>query len=101
VVIHNFTRHRYRLRADCLRCKRVTIMDPLALLQRCQARGWSRDALAHFLLFCSRAMSHSIAMSRRSDFAEIEFGFLAFLIAVSMEYPAVRWLLAMIGAFFG
>ena len=37
----DFSRHRYRLRADCLKCKRVAIMDPLDLLQRCQAKGWS------------------------------------------------------------
>ena len=37
----DFCRHRYRLRADCLRCKRVTILDPLPLIERCQAKGWS------------------------------------------------------------
>ena len=39
--LSDFTRHRYRLRADCLRCKRVTILDPLVLIQRCQSKGWS------------------------------------------------------------
>jgi hypothetical protein len=37
----DYSRHRYRLRADCLRCKRVTIMDPLPLIARCQVKGWS------------------------------------------------------------
>ena len=40
-TLSDFSRHRYRLRADCLRCKRVTIMDPLPLLMRRQAKGWS------------------------------------------------------------
>lgn len=39
----DYNRHRYRLRADCLNCRRVTIMEPLALLERCHARGWSYD----------------------------------------------------------
>lgn len=39
--LSDFTRHRYRLRADCLRCEKVTIMDPMPLLMRCQAKGWS------------------------------------------------------------
>lgn len=39
--VTDYSRHGYRLRADCLRCKRVTIIDPLVLLQRCQAKGWS------------------------------------------------------------
>ena len=37
----DFSRHRYRLRADCLKCKRVSALDPLALIARCQAKGWS------------------------------------------------------------
>jgi ribosomal protein S27AE len=37
----DFMRHHYRLRADCLRCKRVAILEPLELLQTCQKRGWS------------------------------------------------------------
>ena len=40
-------------------------------------------------------------MKRLPEFAELEFGALAFIIAVSMGYPAVRWLLAVIGAAFG
>ena len=41
VRLADFSRHRYRLRADCLKCKRVSVLDPLDLLQRCQAKGWS------------------------------------------------------------
>ena len=37
----DYNRHRYRLRVVCVRCRRVSILDPLPLLQRCQARGWS------------------------------------------------------------
>jgi hypothetical protein len=37
----DFVRHLYRLRADCTACKRVAILEPLELLQRCQKRGWS------------------------------------------------------------
>ena len=35
-----YHRHHYRLRVDCLRCRRVAILEPLALLQTCRARGW-------------------------------------------------------------
>ena len=39
--LSDYSRHHYRLRADCLRCKRVTVLDPLLLIERCQAKGWS------------------------------------------------------------
>ena len=32
---------KYRVRADCLRCKRLTILDPIPLTLLCHARGWS------------------------------------------------------------
>lgn len=39
--LSDYSRHHYRLRADCLRCKRVSILDPMALIGRCQAKRWS------------------------------------------------------------
>jgi hypothetical protein len=39
--LSDYSYHHYRLRADCLRCKRVSVLDPLPLIQRCQAKGWS------------------------------------------------------------
>ena len=36
----DYHRHGLRLRVDCLACKRVAILDPLPLLERCKARGW-------------------------------------------------------------
>lgn len=37
----DFVRHNYRLRADCIDCRRVAILEPLELIQRCQAKKWS------------------------------------------------------------
>jgi hypothetical protein len=37
----DFLRHHYRLRADCPKCKRVAILEPLELLKTCKARRWS------------------------------------------------------------
>ena len=42
----DYSRHRYRRRADCLRCKRVTVLDPLPLIERCQAKCWHEDRRA-------------------------------------------------------
>jgi hypothetical protein len=39
--LSDYSRAHYRLRADCLKCKRVAVLDPLALITRCQAKGWS------------------------------------------------------------
>lgn len=36
----DYLRHGYRLRIDCLGCKRVVIMEPLPLLEICRARSW-------------------------------------------------------------
>ena len=37
-------------------------------------------------------------MKRAPDLVEIEFGLIAFILAIGMGYPAVRWLLAMISS---
>ena len=37
-------------------------------------------------------------MNRIPEPVEIEFGVIAFILAVSMGYPTVRWLLAMIAS---
>ena len=37
-------------------------------------------------------------MRRAPDSAEIEFGIIAFFLAIGMGDPAVRWLLAMIAS---
>jgi hypothetical protein len=34
-------RHHCRLRAGCLRFQRVNVLDPLLLIDRCRAKGWS------------------------------------------------------------
>ena len=39
-TLADYHRHGLRLRVDCLACKRVAILDPLPLLERCKARGW-------------------------------------------------------------
>ena len=39
--LSDYSRAHYRLRADFLRCKRVSVLDPLTLIARCQAKGWS------------------------------------------------------------
>ena len=31
---------RFKLRADCLRCKRIVILDPIPLTLLCYSRGW-------------------------------------------------------------
>ena len=36
--LKDYHRHGYRLRADCLRCKRAAILDPLPLILQCQAK---------------------------------------------------------------
>lgn len=36
----DYHRHGLRLRVDCLACKRVAILVPLTLSERCKARGW-------------------------------------------------------------
>ena len=41
--VGDFHRHGYTLRVDCLACKRVAVLDPLDLVQRCQRNGWSRQ----------------------------------------------------------
>jgi hypothetical protein len=40
-TLSEFVRHKYRLRAECLRCKRAVVLDPVELIQQCQAKGWS------------------------------------------------------------
>ena len=37
-------------------------------------------------------------MKRSPDLVEIEFGMIAFFLAIGMGYPAVRWLLAIISS---
>ena len=37
----DFVRHKYRLRVECLPCRRVVFLEPLTLLSKFQARGWS------------------------------------------------------------
>ena len=37
-------------------------------------------------------------MKRAPDLVEIEFGILAFILAIGMAYPAVRWLFAMLAS---
>lgn len=39
--IADFHRQGYLLRVDCRQCGRVAVLDPLALLERCRAKGWS------------------------------------------------------------
>jgi hypothetical protein len=41
--IADFARHGYRLRVDCLQCKRVAVMDPCRIVEICSKRGLSRD----------------------------------------------------------
>lgn len=36
----DYLRHGYKLRIDCLGCKRVVVMDPLKLLEQCRQRAW-------------------------------------------------------------
>lgn len=52
--------------------------------------------LSGILLSYSRPLWLRGDMKRTPDLVEIEFGILAFILAIGMGYPAVRWLLAMI-----
>jgi len=45
-TIADFARHGYRLRVDCLSCKRVAIIEPRQIVELCSKRGWSRDMRA-------------------------------------------------------
>lgn len=36
-------RHRYRLRVDCLACRKVAILHPVTLLETCRQRGWGHQ----------------------------------------------------------
>lgn len=39
----NYLRHGYRLRVDCLGCRKVAILQPLVLLETCRKRGWGHQ----------------------------------------------------------
>ena len=39
----DYMRHRYRLRVDCLGCKKVAILQPITLLETCRQRGWGHQ----------------------------------------------------------
>lgn len=45
-TIADFSRHGYALRVDCLRCRRVAILNPLEIVMLCQQRGWSKQIAA-------------------------------------------------------
>lgn len=45
-TIADYTSHGYTLRVDCLKCRRVAVINPLALTLRCQERGWSKQIVA-------------------------------------------------------
>lgn len=54
---------KYRLRADCLRCKRVVILDPIPLTLRCHAKGWSyrlEDVCARMV--CAQCGSQKVSL---------------------------------------
>ena len=59
----------------------------------------SRGAEREILLSYWRSHWLHDEMKRTPDLIEIEFGILAFILAIGMGYPAVRWLLAMIASF--
>ena len=40
-TIADYNRHGYRLRVDCLACKRTVILEPLPILTRCHVKKWS------------------------------------------------------------
>lgn len=54
--------------------------------------------LARILLSYSNSVWLLGGMKRAPESAEIEFGIIAFMLAVGMGYPAVRWLLAMLAS---
>ncbi|KLE33880.1 hypothetical protein AAW00_12495 [Aurantiacibacter luteus] len=39
----DYLRHHYTLRVDCRGCKKVSILQPLVLLELCQKRGWGHQ----------------------------------------------------------
>lgn len=45
--LSDYHRHGYRVRIDCMACRRVVILAPLPLLETCRKRGWkpSREVL--------------------------------------------------------
>lgn len=45
-TIADYTRHGYMLRVDCLKCRRVALLNPLKLTLLCQKRGWSKQVAA-------------------------------------------------------
>ena len=45
-TIDDFHRHGYRIRAECERCRRLVILEPLPILTRCFVTGWSRQLAA-------------------------------------------------------
>ena len=49
------------------------------------------------LSYSARLWLHG-RMKRAPDLVEIEFGILAFSLAIGMAYPAVRWLFAMLAS---
>ena len=52
---------------------------------------------AALLSYSARLWLHG-RMKRAPDLVEIDFGILAFILAISMAYPAVRWLFAMLAS---
>jgi len=60
-TIADFVRHRYRLRVDCLACGRVVVLEPLPILELCQARGWPyRLAVLEPRLVCAECGSRRV-----------------------------------------
>lgn len=39
----DYLRHRYKVRVDCLGCRKVVILQPIVLLEQCRRRGWSHQ----------------------------------------------------------
>ena len=44
--IADYAGHRFRLRVDCLGCKRLAIIEPRVIVEMYSKRGWSRDMQA-------------------------------------------------------
>ena len=62
-TLSDFVRHKYRLRADCLHCKRTVVLEPLELIGQCQARGWSYGLRAvEQRLVCSECGSKRVQL---------------------------------------
>ena len=62
-TIADYTRHGYTLRVDCLKCRRVAIINPLQLTLRCQKRGWSKQiAAVERRLRCSQCGNREVRL---------------------------------------